>query len=382
VKKTKHLLAGLGLALSHAMAYAETGSGTGVGWGALNLPAGVTETSHDIHDLHMLILWICVGIGVLVYGILIYSLVHHRKSKGVVPATFHENHKLEIVWTIIPFLILLGMAIPATKVMIKAYDTKASDMTIKVTGYQWKWRYTYQDEGIDFFSSLDAKSNEARQIGSKIDPASVPHYLLNVDKPLVIPANKKIRILLTAADVIHAWWVPEFGWKKDAIPGFITDGWIKVEKPGIYRGQCAELCGRDHGFMPIVVIVKTEDEYKKWVAEQKGAQESSKVDLNKSLTMDELNAKGKEVYAANCAACHMAGGEGMPGTFPAIKGSAVAQGSLADHVKLVLKGKGAMPAFADQLNDAELAAVVTYQRNGFGNNKGDSIQPAEIQKHK
>jgi len=387
VKKTKQLLAGLGLALWQ-VAYAETGSGTGVGWGALNLPLGVTPISHDIHDLHMKILWICVGIGVLVYGILIYSLIHHRKSKGVVPATFHENHKLEIVWTIIPFLILIAMAVPATQVMIKAYDTSASVMTVKVTGYQWKWRYEYQSDdkfqsqGINFFSALDAKSNEARQIGSSIDPASVPHYLLNVDHPLVIPANTKIRILLTAADVIHAWWVPEFGWKKDAIPGFVTDGWLKVDKPGVYRGQCAELCGRDHGFMPIVVIVKSEEEFKQWVAEQKGAQEASTVDVNKPLTLDELNAKGKDVYAANCAACHMAGGEGMPGTFPAIKGSAVAQGPLADHVRLVLKGKGGMPSFADQLNDAELAAVVTYQRNGFGNNKGDSIQPAEIQQHK
>jgi cytochrome c oxidase subunit 2 len=378
VKKTIQLIAGLGLAVG-AAAQAETGSGTGVGWGALNLPTGVTPSSHDIHDLHMLILWICVGIGVIVYGILAYSLIHHRKSKGVVPATFHENHKLEIVWTIIPFLILLGMAIPATKVMMKVYDTSASDMTIKVTGYQWKWRYTYLEEGIDFFSSLDAKSNEARQLGSKIDPTSVPHYLLNVDKPLVIPANKKIRILLTAADVLHAWWVPEFGWKKDAIPGFVTDGWIKVDKPGIYRGQCAELCGRDHGFMPIVVIVKPEEEYKQWVAEQKGTQAAAKVDPSKHLTADELNAKGKDVYGNYCAACHQAEGVGVSGVFPAIKGSAVALGPLDAHAKLVLHGKAAMPAFSDQLNDVEIAAVVTYQRNGFGNNKGDSIQPAEIQ---
>ena len=381
MKKTLQLLAGFWSVL-WGVANAETGSGTGVGWGALNLPAGVTPDSHDIHDLHMTILWICVGIGILVYGILVYSLIHHRKSKGVVPATFHENTKLEIVWTIIPFLILIAMAIPATKVMIKVYDTSASDMTIKVTGYQWKWRYTYLDEGIDFFSSLDAKSNEARQLGSKIDPATVEHYLLNVDKPLVIPANKKIRILLTAADVLHAWWVPEFGWKKDAIPGFITDGWIKVEKPGIYRGQCAELCGRDHGFMPIVVVVKTEDEYKQWVAAEKAKQEVGKVDASKPLTLDELTAKGKEVYASNCAACHLADGNGVPGAFPAIKGSKVALGPLADHVKLVLHGKAAMPAFKDQLNDVEIASVVDYQRNGFGNNKGDSIQPADIQAYK
>ena len=263
--------------------------------------------------------------------------------------------------------------------MIKVYDTSAADMTIKITGYQWKWRYTYLDEGIDFFSSLDAKSNEARQLGSKTDPSTVEHYLLNVDKPLVIPVNKKVRFLLTAADVLHAWWVPEFGWKKDAIPGFVTDGWVKVEKPGVYRGQCAELCGRDHGFMPIVVVVKTEEDYKQWLAEQKAGLETGKLDVSKHLSMDELTAKGKEVYAANCPACHRAEGEGMAGTFPAIKGSPVANGPLADHVKLVLRGKAGMPAFSDQLNEAEIAAVVTYQRNGFGNNKGDSIQPAEIQ---
>ena len=381
MKKTLQLLASVWSVL-WGVANAETGSGTGVGWGALNLPAGVTPLSHDIHDLHMTILWICVAIGVIVYGILIYSLIHHRKSKGVVPATFHENTKLEIVWTIIPFLILIAMAVPATQVMIKVYDTSASDMTIKVTGYQWKWRYTYLNEGIDFFSSLDAKSNEARQLGSKIDPATVEHYLLNVDKPLVIPANKKIRILLTAADVLHAWWVPEFGWKKDAIPGFVTDGWIKVETPGVYRGQCAELCGKDHGFMPIVVVVKTEADYQQWVAEQKGKQEANKVDASKPLTTDELMVKGKEVYAANCAACHLAEGEGVAGAFPAIKGSKVALGPLADHVKLVLHGKATMPAFKDQINDVETAAVVTYQRNAFGNNKGDSIQPADIQAYK
>ena len=381
MKKILQLLASVWSVL-WGVAYAETGSGTGVGWGALNLPAGVTPLSHDIHDLHMKILWICVAIGVLVYGILIYSLIHHRKSKGVVPATFHENTKLEIVWTIIPFLILIAMAVPATQVMIKVYDTENSAMTIKVTGYQWKWRYTYLDEGIDFFSSLDAKSNEARQLGSKLDPATVEHYLLNVDKPMVIPANTKIRILLTAADVLHAWWVPEFGWKKDAIPGFVTDGWIKVETPGVYRGQCAELCGRDHGFMPIVVVVKTEADYQQWVAEQKGKQEANKVDAIKPLTMDELMVKGKEVYAANCAACHLADGEGVAGAFPAIKGSKVALGPLADHVKLVLHGKATMPAFKDQINDVETAAVVTYQRNAFGNNKGDSIQPADIQAYK
>jgi cytochrome c oxidase subunit 2 len=370
VKKTKQLLAGLALAfLGKAQADWET-----------NLPVGVTETSRDIHGLHMLILWICVGIGVVVYGVLIYSLMHHRKSKGAIPAKFHENTKLEIVWTIIPFLILFGMAIPATSVMIKAYDASGADMSIKVTGYQWKWRYTYLDEGIDFFSVLDAKSNEARQLGSKIDPSTVEHYLLNVDKPLVIPVNKKVRILITSADVIHAWWVPEFGWKKDAIPGFVTDGWVKVEKPGVYRGQCTELCGRDHGFMPIVVEVKSEEDYQRWVADRKGGKQAAAAatDAAKTYALDELVAKGQEVYNANCAACHMADGAGMAGVFPAIKGSAVAAGPLQNHVEMVLKGKGAMPGFAGALAPLDLAAVITFQRNGFGNNKGDSIQPSEI----
>lgn len=369
MKKTKQLLAGLALTL----------------WGdahadyALNMPVGVTETSREIYDLHMLIFWICVAIGVVVYGLMVYSIMHHRKSKGAVAAQFHENTKLEFIWTLIPFLILFTMAVPATQVMIKAYDTSAADMTIKVTGYQWKWRYTYLDEGIDFFSSLDAKSNEARQLGSKIDPSKVENYLLDVDHPMVVPVGKKIRILLTAADVLHAWWVPEFGWKKDAIPGFITDGWIKVDKAGTYRGQCTELCGRDHGFMPIVVIAKEEGEYKQWVAEQKARKSTGEAEAGKTFTLDELVAKGEQVYTSNCAACHMPNGEGMPGVFPAIKGSAVATGPMADHVKIVAKGKGAMPAFDEQLSAAELAAVVTYQRNAFGNNKGDMVQPSEIQ---
>jgi cytochrome c oxidase subunit 2 len=369
VNKIKRLLAGLGLAL----------------WGdvqadyTLNLTEGVTEISHDVHDLHMFILWICVAIGIVVYGLMIYSIVYHRKSKGVVPAEFHENTKLEIIWTIIPFLILLSMAVPATKVMIKAYDTSGADMTVKVTGYQWKWRYEYLDDGLDFFSTLDAKSNEARQIGSKTNPVSVDHYLLNVDNPLVIPVNKKIRFLFTGADVIHSWWVPALGWKKDTIPGFITDAWATVEKPGVYRGQCAELCGRDHGFMPIVVIAKTDEEYKQWVAGQKAKTESAKAEVTKSFTMDELMAKGKETYNANCAGCHQVNGEGIPGTFPAIKNSPVATGPVDEHLKVVLKGKGQMmPGFEDMLNPVEVAAVVTYQRNAFGNNKGDSVQPSAV----
>lgn len=349
----------------------------------LNLTEGVTEVSRDIHDLHMLIMWICVAIGIIVYGLLVYSIVHHRKSKGVVPEQFHENTKLEILWTVIPFLILLSMAIPATKVMMKAYDTSGAEMTIKVTGYQWRWKYEYLDEGLSFFSSLDAKSNEARQMGSTLDPSAVDHYLLNVDHPLVIPVGKKIRFLFTGADVIHSWWVPDLGWKKDTIPGFVTDGWAKVEKPGIYRGQCTELCGRDHGFMPIVVIAKPQAEYDQWLREQKRANQAAKeqaaADAGRTLSREELMAKGEEVYRANCATCHQPNGEGIPGTFPAITNSATVQGPIEDHVRLVLRGKAPMmPAFQAMLNPTEIAAVVTYQRNALGNNRGDVVQPSLI----
>ena len=349
----------------------------------LNLTQGVTQVSRDIYDLHMYIMWVCVAIGVGVYGLIVYSIMHHRKSKGVVPATFHENTKLEIVWTMIPFLILLAMAVPATRVMIEAYDTSASEMTVKVTGYQWKWRYTYLDEGIDFFSTLDAKSNEARQLGSDINPETVDHYLLNVDHPLVVPINKKIRFVFTAADVIHSWWVPALGWKKDTIPGFVTEAWTRIDTPGVYRGQCAELCGRDHGFMPIVVEAKTEADYQAWLTAQKAGSEGKlqavQADAGRTFALGELMAKGEAVYSANCAACHQANGEGIPGNFPAIKGSAVALGPIDGHLNIVVKGKGAMmPGFGTNLDKVEIAAVVTYQRNGFGNSKGDLLQPSQV----
>lgn len=252
----------------------------------LNLPVGVTETSKQVHDLHMLILWVCVAIGVVVFGAMIYSMIYHRKSRGAVASQFHENMAAELVWTIIPFIILIVMAIPATKVLIEMHDTSEADMKIKVTGYQWKWRYEYVGEGVDFFSTLDVASNEARQVGSEIDPATVENYLLNVDNPLVLPVGKKVSFLLTASDVIHSWWVPDFGWKKDAIPGYINEAWVVVDKPGIYRGQCAELCGRDHGFMPIVVEVKSEEDYAAWLAEQKSGVKGAKI-----AALDALNPR-------------------------------------------------------------------------------------------
>ncbi|GAB6066732.1 hypothetical protein JCM13664_00500 [Methylothermus subterraneus] len=243
----------------------------------LNIPVGPTETSRMIYDFHMYAIWVCLGIGVVVFGVMFYSIVNHRKSKHPVPAAFHENTKLEIVWTVIPVLILVGLAVPATKALVRIEDTSDAEMTIKVTGYQWKWHYEYPEEGIQFFSSLDEASNRARQLGSDLAPEKVDNYLLNVDNPLVVPINKKIRFLITAADVIHAWWVPAFGWKKDAIPGYVNAAWVKIEKPGVYRGQCAELCGRDHGYMPIVVKAVTEDEYKAWVAEWKQNHAASEV---------------------------------------------------------------------------------------------------------
>lgn len=355
-------------------------SGTAQAEYGLNMPVGVTETSRQIYDLHMLILWVCVAIGVVVFGAMIYSMIYHRKSRGAVASQFHESMTAELVWTVVPFVILIVMAIPATTVLIDMHDTSEADMTVKVTGYQWKWRYEYIGEDVSFFSSLDAASNEARQVGSDIDPSTVENYLLNVDNPLVIPVGKKVRILLTAADVIHSWWVPDFGWKKDAIPGFVNEAWVKVDEPGVYRGQCAELCGRDHGFMPIVVIVKSVADYETWLAEQKGAAASAKLAAIEDLDPRELKQKGKKVYRANCVACHQKKGEGIPGVFPAITGSAIATGDINSHINMVMNGKTgtAMAGFKDQLTDVELAAVITYQRNSLGNKVGDAVQPVAI----
>ncbi|TAN67205.1 MAG: cytochrome c oxidase subunit II [Methylobacter sp.] len=371
MKKTKQLFAGLIL-----MAF---GLGTAQAEYTLNLMKGVTKVSNDIYDLHMLILWVCVFIGIGVFGTMFYSIYHHRKSKGHQAAQFHENTTVEIIWTIIPTLILIGMAIPATKAMVELDDVQESEMSIKVTGHQWKWEYEYLDNGLHFFSSLDEASNKVRQVGSGIDPRSVPHYLLNVDKPLVIPTKKKIRFVFTAADVIHSWWVPDLGWKKDTIPGFINESWTSVDEPGTYRGQCTELCGKDHAFMPIVVIAMNEPDYNAWVEKQKAAIAAEAGSASKQWATEELVAKGKTVYEANCSSCHMADGAGLAGTFPAIKASPVVIGDINAQVKLMLNGKGMMPAFGKMLSAVDFAAVVTYTRNGLGNSVGDSIQPSAIQ---
>jgi cytochrome c oxidase subunit 2 len=345
---------------------------------SLNLTRGVTEVSREVYDLHMMILWIVTIIGAGVFSVMFWSIIHHRKSRGVEPAKFHHNTTAEIAWTIIPILILVGMAIPATKTLIKMEQTGDADITVKVTGYQWKWKYDYLDEDLSFFSTLDQASNEARQLKSGIDPSTVDHYLLNVDQPIVLPVKKKIRLLTTANDVIHAWWVPALGWKRDAIPGFINDNWAIIDEPGTYRGQCAELCGKDHAFMPIVLKAVPEEEYYAWVEEMKIAQAEAAAGGDREWTMDELMAKGEEVYKANCAACHMPAGQGIPGTFPALDGSAIVKGPPEGHIDIVLHGKNLMPAFGEQLSDADIAAVITYERNSWGNKTGDTVQPSGV----
>ena len=342
----------------------------------VNMTQGVTELSREIFDLHMLIFWICVVIGVAVFGVMFYSIFKHRKSKGAVAEHWHENTTVEVIWTVVPFVILISMAVPATATLINMYDTSEADVDIQVTGYQWKWRYQYLNEDIDFFSNLSTPRDEINNVQVKNS-----NYLLEVDKPLVIPVNKKVRFLITSNDVIHSWWVPNFAVKKDAIPGFVNESWVRVEEPGIYRGQCTELCGKEHGFMPIVVEVKSEADYARWVADQKAMKLLSAGAASQNYAVADLIAKGEGVYNAACAGCHQVNGQGMPGAFPAITASAIATGPIQKHLDIVLNGKAgtAMQAFKQQLSAVDLAAVVTFQRNGLGNSVGDSIQPSAVQ---
>jgi cytochrome c oxidase subunit II len=353
-------------------------SGTVLAEFPLNLTEGVTETSQKVYDLHMTILYIVTVIGIAVFAVMTWSIIHHRKSKGAIPAKFHHSTAAEITWTIIPILILVGMAIPATKTLVFMEQTGDAEMTLKVTGYQWKWKYDYLDEDISFFSALAQEDNDARQLGSDIDPHTIENYLKNVDNPIVLPVDTKIRILTTAADVIHAWWVPALGWKRDAIPGFINDNWTEIKEPGIYRGKCAELCGKDHGFMPIVVHAVSKAEYAAWVEEKKAEQAEAAAGGDREWTKEELMEKGKAVYAANCASCHMAEGQGVPGLFPALKDSAIVNGPAADQIDMVLNGLNLMPAFKDQLNDVDIAAAITHERNSWGNTAGDVVQPSDV----
>lgn len=345
---------------------------------AYNMTPGITPMSQDIYNLHMTIFSICVVIGILVFGVLIYALVKHRKSRGVTPAQFHHHTKLEIIWAVIPLIILIVMAVPATIVIRDIANPGETTLTIKITGYQWKWQYQYLDQGISFYSNLSTPSAEIYNQTPKDK-----WYLLQVDNPIVVPVNERIRFLITANDVIHSWWVPDLGIKKDAIPGFIHEAWAEIKKPGVYRGQCAELCGANHGYMPIVVIAVTQDQFKAWVAKQQAAQKASA--LNQTFTYDQLMKLGQSAYNKYCAACHQVDGKGLPPVYPALRASSVAVGKpVSRHIDLVLTGVPgtAMQAFGPQLTNAELAAIITYERNAWGNNTGDLVQPADIEKER
>ena len=344
-----------------------------------NFQPPVTTIAQQMFDLHAYIFWVCVVIFIAVFGVMFYSIFKHRKSVGHVAHQFHENTTVEVIWTVFPFLILLFMAFPATKTILAMKDTSAPDMTVKVTGYQWKWGYDYIQDGFGFYSNLKTPLAQIENREPKGE-----HYLLEVDNPMVVPVDTKVRVLITASDVIHSWWVPAFGIKQDAIPGFVRDTWFKTDKPGIYRGQCAELCGKEHGFMPIVVEVKSKDDYAAWVDGQKKKVAATADDPNKVWDLKELMARGEKVYAGNCAACHQATGKGVPPAFPPLDGSRVVTGPKDAQIKTVRNGVArdgkptAMIAWGGTLSDADLAAVITYTRNSWGNHTGETIQPAEV----
>jgi cytochrome c oxidase subunit 2 len=356
----------------------------------LNLQPPVTKIATEIYDLHTFMMIICMVIFVAVFGVMFYSIFKHRKSLGHKPATFHESTAVEIAWTVVPFLIVIGMALPATKTVVAMKDTSNADITIKATGMQWKWGYDYlkgEGEGISFLSNLSTPRSQVGAPGVKPvlpDGKHTDTYLLEVDNEVVVPINKKIRIVLTANDVIHAWWVPAFGVKQDAIPGFVRDTWFKAEQLGTFRGHCAELCGKEHAFMPIVVKVVSEADYKIWVDGEKKKMAALMDDPSKVWTIDELKTKGEKVYAANCVACHQASGKGVPGAFASLDGSEVVNGPKAKQIDVLLHGQKSgkfpseMPAWK-QLSDSDIAAVITYTRNNWSNKAAENIvQPAEV----
>jgi cytochrome c oxidase subunit 2 len=358
-------------------------------WAVVDSPGGpavremtfqqpVTQIAAEINTLHNWMLGICLVIFIAVFGVMLYSIMKHRKSLGHKSASFHESTAVEIGWTIVPFIIIILMALPATRTVVAMKDTSNADLTIKATGMQWKWGYDYlkgEGEGISFLSNLSTPREQT------VDPAVAKsdNYLIEVDNPVVVPVNKKVRIVTTANDVIHAWGIPAFGVKQDAIPGFVRDTWFRAEKVGLYRGQCYELCGKDHAFMPIVVNVLSDADYTKWVETKKKEMAAQADDPNKTWTVDEMKARGEKVYAANCVACHQANGKGVPGAFPALDGSPVVNGPRAGQIAIVLNGKNAMPAWKSVLSDTDIAAVITYTRNNWSNKASENIvQPAEV----
>lgn len=348
----------------------------------LNLPQGVSPISREIYYLHMAAFYVCCVIGIAVFSVLIYSLIKFRKSKGAQAAHFHEHLGVEILWTTIPFLILVALAVPATIVLQHIHNTDASAITIKVTGYQWKWKYEYLDQGVSFFSNLSTTQDQINNKAPKNE-----WFLLEVDKPMVVPVNTKVKLLVTADDVIHAWWVPELGVKQDAIPGFINENWIYIEKEGTYRGQCGELCGVNHGFMPIVVEAISQEAFDRWViANNLSAKKITQQEATTSMTKEQLLELGKMQYEKNCAMCHQNTGLGLAPTFPPLKDSKLLTGPAGPAISVVLNGVPgtAMQAFGDQLDNKTLAAVMTYIRHAWGNEKKVEkqsvvIQPTDIQ---
>ena len=338
-----------------------------------------TIIAHQIYDLHIIVLGIVVVIAVAVFAVMFYAIVRHRRSVGHEAKQFADSIPVQVIWTLIPLLIVAGMAFPATRTVIAMKDTSSPDLTIKITGYQWKWRYDYLGENLSFYSDLSTPRDQIENRAAKGE-----NYLLEVDNPLVVPVGKKVRILVTANDVIHSWWVPAFGVKQDAIPGFVRDSWFNVDTPGIYRGQCAELCGKEHGFMPVVVEAVPEEQYKTWLTEQQGknkaAVAAASAAAGKTYSLEDLKTAGEKVYAANCVACHQATGQGVPGAFPALAHGAITTGAVAGHIDIVLNGSKKNPAMSawKQLSDLDIAAVITYERNAFGNATGDTVQPSVI----
>src|SRR5450830_1262461 len=348
-----------------------------------NFQPPVTQIASQIYDLHTLMLIICLVIFLAVFGVMFYSILKHRKSLGHKSASFHESTTVEIAWTVIPFLIVIGMALPATKTVVAMKDTSNADLTIKVTGMQWKWGYDYlkgEGEGISFLSNLATPREQIVDSSLKKND----NYLIEVDNQMVVPVNKKVRIVTTANDVIHSWTIPAFGVKQDAIPGFVRDTWFKAEKIGVYRGQCVELCGKDHAFMPIVVNVVSEADYKTWVEGKKKEMAAKADDPTKVWTIDELKTKGEKVYSSNCVVCHQANGKGIPGAFASLDGSEAVNGPKAEQIHVLLNGKKSgkfsaeMPSWK-QLSDTDIAAVITFTRNSWSNKAAENIvQPAEV----
>jgi cytochrome c oxidase subunit 2 len=378
MKTIKRALSGV-LALSGLLfagaALAVNDSPGGPAVNELNFQTPVTKIAEELYSLHTFMLIICTVIFLGVFGVMFYSVLMHRKSKGHKASNFHESTTVEIIWTIVPFVIVVLMALPATKAVVAMKDTTNADLTVKVTGYQWKWGYDYvkgPGEGINFLSTLSTPRSE---VNGQAPISEL--YLQEVDNPLVVPVDKKIRIITTANDVVHSWYVPAFGVKQDAIPGFVRDTWFKADKTGTFRGFCTELCGKEHAYMPVVVEVLSAEDYTAWVDGQKKKMAASADDPNKTYTMDELKARGAQVYSSNCAVCHQATGKGA-GQFPALDGSKIANGPIADHVSIVLKGKGAMPNWGATLNNVEIASVITYERNTWGNHTGDILQPLQV----